>query len=302
MLIKLNKFFKKQRKKIGGKFRRYSVNINPRIYRPGSSPFISGDTLRKEAIFIFDETQTFKPSQVKNNDLVFMKSDLKNIYFKIIHPQIESKYILISHNSDEEINDKDKNLVDDKIVHWFAQNLAILNNNKFSAIPIGFENRRYLNNGKLNNLKKIEKHQTSKNNMILSSYNSATNFDLRSNLDDIVKEIETIDNKIFATPKEYLLNLSNYKFLLCPEGNGIDTHRIWEGLLTKTVPIVKKSSFAENFYNLGIPILLIENWSDLKKFDENKIEALYEDFTDFDFLKFVKKKFWLDLINEKKMI
>ena len=45
----------------GNKFRNYTLKKNPKIFRPTSSPFISGDTLRNESDFIFDETQTFDP-------------------------------------------------------------------------------------------------------------------------------------------------------------------------------------------------------------------------------------------------
>ncbi len=299
MFNKLKIYFKKIKRKIGGKFRRYSVTVNPKFYRPSSSPFISGDTFRKEAKFIFDETQTFNPLHVKDNDLVFVKSDLIEIYFKIIHPKVNSKYILISHNSDKTIGLSEIELADEKVIHWFAQNLSINNNEKFTSIPIGFENRRYLNNGKLKNLKKVQNLKVIKKNKILSSYNSATNFDLRNNLDKITKNIDFIDKKLFDTPYEYLVNLNHYKFVLSPEGNGLDTHRIWEGLLTKTIPIVKKSDFSKNFHNLNIPILLIDNWSELKDFDEEKINMLYEDFISFEFSKFIKKEFWNNMINKK---
>ena len=301
MLNKLKIYYKKIKRKIGGKFRRYSVVVNPKFYRPSSSPFISGDTFRDEAKFIFDETQTFNPLLVKNNDLVFVKSDLIEIYFKIIHPKINSKYILISHNSDETIGLSEIELADEKVIHWFAQNLSFENNKKFTSLPIGFENRRYLNNGKLKNLKTVQNLKVVKKNKILSSYNSATNFYLRNDLDEITKNIDCIDKKLFDTPFEYLVNLNHYKFVLSPEGNGLDTHRIWEGLLTKTIPIVKKSDFSKNFYNLNIPILLIDNWSELKNFDEEKIDMLYEDFRDFESSIFIKKEFWNNMINQKKI-
>ena len=64
----------KIKKKLGNKFRRYTLHTNPKIFRPSSSPFISGDTLRAESNFIFDETQTFDTSLVKDNDIIFLKT------------------------------------------------------------------------------------------------------------------------------------------------------------------------------------------------------------------------------------
>ena len=61
----------------------------------------------------------------------------------------------------------------------------------------------------------------------------------------------------------------------------------------------QKSDFSKNFHNLNIPILLIDNWSELKDFDEEKINMLYEDFISFEFSKFIKKEFWNNMINKK---
>ncbi len=285
---------------LGAKFRYYTLKVNPRIYRPSSSPFISGDTLRYESNFIFDETKTFNPLLVKNNDIVFLKTELKDIYFKTQHPKINNKYILITHNSDGVISTRDEELIDEKIVHWFAQNLSFKSNKKFSPLPIGFENRRYLQNGRLKNLKKIEVFKNKKNNKILASYNSATNPKVRNNLDKIISELKFINNRKFDNNFEYLMSLKKHNFVLCPEGNGIDTHRIWEALLTETIPILKKTDFSLNFYNLGIPILLFEDWLELKEIDENKINLIYQNFKDFEYSKYVKKEFWMNFINEKK--
>ena len=69
----------------------------PKLFRPSSKPFISGDTFRKYADHIFDESTSFNPEDVKKNDTVFINSDLIEVYFQIQHPKISSKYFLISH-------------------------------------------------------------------------------------------------------------------------------------------------------------------------------------------------------------
>ena len=95
-------------------------------------------------------------------------------------------------------------------------------------------------------------------------------------------------------------NLTKYKFILCPEGNGLDTHRIWESILTNTVPIVIKNEFTLNLKKIGVPLLLINDWADLKIFNESKIEESYNLFKDLKFSEFVEIKFWTDQIRNKK--
>lgn len=59
--------------------------------------------------------------------------------------------------------------------------------------------------------------------------------------------------------EEYLSDLTTHKFSLCPRGNGIDTHRLWESLYARTVPVVKYHPAYRSFRSL--PILFVDDWS-----------------------------------------
>ena len=52
---------------------------------------------------------------------------------------------------------------------------------------------------------------------------------------------------------------------------------------------------------MGVPIHIVEDWSELKHLDESEINKLYEKFITFEFNKFTKKDFWMDLIYKKKL-
>ena len=51
----------------------------------------------------------------------YLKGDMLFEYFNKIGSSISNNYILFTHNSDEIIDDKYRNLIDDNVVHWFAQ-------------------------------------------------------------------------------------------------------------------------------------------------------------------------------------
>ena len=78
----------------------------PNLFRPSSSPYLSGDTLRKFSDHIFDEAKTFNPKSVKSGDIIFVNSIIIDIFFNTIHEKINSNYILITHNSDFYIDKK----------------------------------------------------------------------------------------------------------------------------------------------------------------------------------------------------
>ena len=56
-------------------FNKLTLERFPNLYRPDSLPYISGDTFRKFASHIFDETKSFNPKDVKNNEIIFINSN-----------------------------------------------------------------------------------------------------------------------------------------------------------------------------------------------------------------------------------
>lgn len=84
-------------------------------------------------------------------------------------------------------------------------------------------------------------------------------------------------------PSEYFKSLPSYKFVISPEGNGIDCHRHYEALIAGCIPIVE--------YHLGIagkygdcPILYTRDYSEITP---EYLEAKYTEIIDkeYDFSK-----------------
>jgi hypothetical protein len=79
----------------------------------------------------------------------------------------------------------------------------------------------------------------------------------------ILKTLETngIDNT-FVSPQQYFHTLPNYKFVISPEGNGIDCHRHYEALISGCIPIMEKNPLTEKKYS-GCPILWTTDYSEI---------------------------------------
>ena len=286
---------------VKNKLRTLSIDRYPGIFRPSSYPFLTGDSLRNLCDHVFDETQSFKPLEVKENDIVFLKTDLKEIYFDHYHQSIKSKYILVTHNSDISIEKEDLNFLDDRIKHWFAAKLNVLASNKLTALPYGLENRRWLKNGLVKNFKSELSKNINKNERILCSFNPNTNLMERAPLVDIARnKQEIIDIRNFSKSKTYIKELSNYSFNLCPEGNNFESHRIWESLIFKTTPIVINNIVNQNFYNMGIPLIMLDNWNDLSNLDINDLKRINEENLEKNYEIFVNLNFWKSQIISAK--
>ena len=69
-------------------------------------------------------------------------------------------------------------------------------------------------------------------------------------------------NNINMPVNQYFYNLPRYKFIISPEGNGVDTHRTYESLIAGCIPIVESSIMMKRKYH-GCPILWTTDYSEI---------------------------------------
>ena len=95
-------------------------------------------------------------------------------------------------------------------------------------------------------------------------------FNNKINRKNIIKTLENnliYNNLINFT--DYFINLPNYKFIISPEGNGIDCHRHYEALLAGCIPIIEYNDKIEEKYH-GCPILYTTDYSEITEEYLNK--------------------------------
>ena len=183
------------------------------------------------------------------------------------------KKVWIFHNSDEVFDIKKKKKLDFfKPKKCFSQNL-IINKKNYHFIPIGLENSKFHNNGDVKDFLKLRQKNLKKKPRILFGFNitNPNRLIIKKKLNKLFIADETKGWNSFF----YRRILLKYMFVVCPEGNGIDTHRMWEALYLKTIPIIKKNRISKFIKKANIPVLILDKWTDLSKFNEKKLEKLY---------------------------
>lgn len=63
-------------------------------------------------------------------------------------------------------------------------------------------------------------------------------------------------------PDQYYQQLPHTKFVISPEGNGIDCHRHYEALIAGAIPIVERHPLTEQKY-AGCPVLWTDDYSEI---------------------------------------
>jgi len=178
-------------------------------------------------------------------------------------------FILITHNSDENIYlspEVEKILHNKKLKKWYTQNLCFFHE-KIHFLPIGIANSQWPHGDLTLFNKEVIDSSNDKIKKVYFNFNINTNYDKRYPCYTSLKnKLEWLEN---ISPKDNLLRLKNYQFCICPEGNGVDTHRLWESLYLKVVPIVVTNNFIQILERNKIPLVILSSWDD---FDESLLD------------------------------
>ena len=206
-------------------------------------------------------------ANLHNGDTIFFcKTDfLKDCFQRL---QSHKKCILITGNSDKSITGEIISTAPSCIEKWYAQNADTIKYDFVVGLPIGLENTeecvvRGHGIAHEHAKKKIEmisnhKHrQATKDvyaNFSLSTHGSRKGvFKICKSLDFITTEISKnhakINKKHYGS---YIENILDHKMVVCPRGNGIDCHRVWEVLYLERVPIIKRENAMRHFESLPI--------------------------------------------------
>lgn len=235
---------------------------------------LSGYNFARISDFIFAENlidENFNPittvfdidvSLIKEESIIFCKTDfIDRLFYKInIFPEWYNLK-LITHESDYEINKQIFNLKPACINKWYGINI-VHDNPNLIPIPLGIGNdhsRITLKIENINNKNIVDKKKLLYINHRINTYPQARNWLYEYfNANDWC----TVDqpNLDLATFQNKLLE---HSFMLCPRGNGIDTHRLWECLYLGVIPIVEKHITNKNMNDL--PILFVNNFKEINK-------------------------------------
>jgi hypothetical protein len=222
---------------------------------------------------------------------------IPQFYTYIRKYNIIKKIVLVTHNSDDEINNEIWYQKPENIVYHFSQNINY-NDSKLISLPIGLENLRWhpykipLMINKLNEVKKMR-------NLLFICHNINTFRAEREKPYEIFKDkpwCTLVEGRNGQNFDNYIDNIYNHKFILAARGHGIDSHRIFEGLYMKNYIILIRN--VNNSQYSDLPIVYVDDWEEItedflnKKYIEIN-ENIQNNIYNFEKLKF---SYWKDLI------
>jgi len=188
-------------------------------------------------------------------------------YFKYyLAPRIKTDFTLVTHNSDHPVTVMDCQLLNHpNLINWLAQNCEF-SHSKLRPLPIGLQNQQW-------GPEKI-KQLINTGNKIVKTDLLYVNFSVQTHPSrveamSLAKELKHVTIESGSDYEQYLNSLAKHKFCLCPRGNGIDTHRFWEAQYLDCIPVILWRDWTPAYSEM--PILILDNWAELKQLDLEKI-------------------------------
>lgn len=255
-------------------YSRFSLN-------PSSKPYLSGDSLMAISnIKIVSESDLNVVRNIKKDDIVFLSTHLLAEFNRLLNGLNKDGFYLITHNSDLNTDYIEQNSQYVKPKIWFAQNYSG-NSDYIFPMPIGLENKRLYTNG-IPKYFKSNKNNTPIIPKIFYKFTIETNPNSRCSAFQMARKHPLAKSRSSQLiPRDYINELRQYMFCLAPEGNGHDTHRIWECIYINVVPICLESKMTRYYESKGLPIWVINNWNDLNNYSsENELKKKYSSIID----------------------
>lgn len=243
-----------------------------------NSPFLSCDSFAKLAdyvVFGISGNKRLKKIKLRKAKVLFVKShQLEKLIFD--HGKSINAKVILTGNSD--FNFTLPVSLPESVQVVFAQNCGIAPGGKFHPLPIGLENLR----GGRSGLKRFYKNNHG--HMVVDKIylppmapTNPIRFDVVEKA-SLKRENFEVDRQ-YKNEKDYFRKVKEYKFIFCCEGNGFETHRIWESFYQNSFPVMLETSFSKRLAALELPILLVK---DLGEINANLLKDFLEKNSSFD--------------------
>jgi len=217
----------------------------------------------------------------KAGESVYIHPTALNNFIQNYLPQIQFPFVLVSGDSDTTVPSDVRAAANYILAHplllrWYSQNCTEPSD-KLRQLPIGLDfhtmaERDHEWGSKQDlqtqegSLRAVRALNSSKAPICYSNFHFLLHTRYAQDRRDAMIKIPR--HLIFFEPRKIQrltswINMTRYKYIVSPHGNGLDCHRTWEALALGCVPIIKTSPLDPMF--AGLPVLIVKDWSDINE-------------------------------------
>jgi len=216
-----------------------------------------------------DEDQKWVDALQETNDMLKTCKEFPN-----------TNFIIFTNLEDTPITEDIHNLIPNNVKAIFGVN-AVGFGGKVHPFPYGVQRIIHPSDNRIAILHEMMGRDVNPTKLLYINHSEHTNISERGNIREKFEKLKyaTVDNRI--SYDIYCQQILNHKFMICPQGNGVDCHRNWEVLYLRRVPIMKRTPYLEELYK-DYPILWVNDYADITKTLLTNNENLYNQARNID--------------------
>jgi len=285
-------------------FRRASIGFRKFLYRNSTlAPLLSGDSIKEICDYVAfgkDGSEPFDRIRALSANSIFVKAELLEELIREGELLGLCPAVIVTGNSDRNFETPIPQPLNCRL--WICQNNAMPQRQGLITLPIGLENRTHGRLGQPRFYSKDRRREIEKVTKVLVPAMRPTNPDRIIR----VKEAE-LNPAVYDVRREYLHEdkyfrfLTRFQFVLCIEGNGFDTHRIWEALYLGVFPVVIESDWSVSLRRYKLPIMFIKSINELSRIELEDFVAIHKGFNPDD-AEVLWAPYWEEVINSGRTL
>ena len=218
---------------------------------------ISGKSFAERCRWVFDPRYPDKPrfsyASATHGDWVFVNGDYLRDFRSVCPLFSQKRFYIVVHNTDRSFSMAELQLLLPLSFHVFAINTT-MTHPRLTTIPIGFVDKQ------LPFLETFARPECSRDIDIYANFTQTTNDEKRKACITAAMANSRVTWQSGRSVPDYYADLCRSTFVLCPEGTGIDTHRVYEALFCGATPVVLRNSLSHLYQML--PICIVDSWTD----------------------------------------
>jgi hypothetical protein len=224
---------------------------------------ISGRGFANAATWIYDtrySDKSFLPGRSLTGDSVFINGDRLDEFVKQKVSSIftmHKKFVFIVHNSDLSFDARSLSLLLPHAVHIYAVNTSV-RHHQLTTIPLGFGDTT------LRFVKDFLPPTVDRDIEVYLNLTLGSPGERRHTLRTECIRAVAGDSRVVSVSNrsmgEYFMDLCRSKYVLCPEGTGHDTHRLYECIFCGAIPVVLSGPL--NHFYQTLPVCIVNKWTD----------------------------------------
>lgn len=228
---------------------------------------LNGDVFATACDHCFwSNARAFENKDFRHGQIVFCKIDEVWRLFRALR-RTRSRIVLVTGEGDKPVTSDLYAQKPPHISHWFGTNMFAAGPDT-TPVPLGLGSES--DEATINASEIASEHVlgAKREKLIYANFATVSNPALREPLREWLIQPEQSwitrdEHQAGEGRAAYLKSLFTHHFVLCPPGNGEDTHRMWEALYCGAIPVARESRAMRYFKDL--PVLFVEKLNSLSE-------------------------------------